>query len=169
MSNVEEAKPAATSESRFLIYQCGDKTFGTPLTTIREIIKSRYVKPVANTAEYFMGLVNIRGQVVGIVDLTAKLEIEIQQNKNNDHAVFIVVDTDEGAMGVSVDKVLSVQEISSVNIDFNPKVESNINPQELIGIAEFDEHFIILMDLKETLSNTSLLSFGESKFIDSVV
>ena len=62
-------------EQEFLLFAVGQIMFGTPLLGVREIVKPQSYKHVPNTSDHFLGVINLRGQIVGVVDFRKKLSL----------------------------------------------------------------------------------------------
>lgn len=138
-----------TSEKRnyhkYMIFVLGGEQYGVPLLTVREVIEYKVPKPVPNSAAGFEGVINLRGDVVGIMDLRKLLKV-----KGDKPRCMLVFESQAGLMGAIVDRVLSVSEILEKDIE----VRSSIGVKEasdcFIGVGKLDSGLITLVDLQKT-------------------
>ncbi|MBX7144665.1 MAG: chemotaxis protein CheW [Oligoflexia bacterium] len=144
-----EASVVQQRESRYLVFGVGPELYGTPLLGVREVVEPQAPKPVPNTVEYFTGVINIRGEIVGVIDLRIKFG---QPVKDTPHNALMVFMTEVGPVAALVDKVESVVKLSSDQIESAPSVRTRVPSQYLTGIAEVENRLITIVDLSKILS-----------------
>lgn len=161
MSEVQNnfQKSTTEDEARYLLFRVGEEVYGTPLLGVREVVEPQVCKKIPNTVPYFKGLINIRGEIVGVIDLRTRF----QQTVDDEGTALIVFDTEAGAVGALVDQVDSVMSIKENIIDRNPNISSAVPMEFLIGIAKLDEQLVSLIDLNKTLGNEELSQLRGSK------
>lgn len=142
-------------KNRYLIFTLNQELYGTPLLGVREIIEPQKIKFIPNTQDYFLGVVNVRGQVIGVFDMRKKFDLEINSQPNNAMIIFDILD---GApLAALVDKVESVSLINPNEID-DPHVSSKVSNEFLIGVGRMGEKLINLIDLQHLLSADELIN-----------
>lgn len=140
---------------RILLFELDGQKFGVPLLQIREIIEVQDPKPVPNTSQHFLGVINIRGQVIGVVDLRLKMGLTGEPGPFNAYVIFEVNEKD--TLAVLVDRVLSVTMLPQESID-EPLFSGESEMQEhLIGIARTDLGLVNIIDLCLLMSNDNLV------------
>ncbi|MEZ4873329.1 MAG: chemotaxis protein CheW [Bdellovibrionales bacterium] len=147
---------------KYLIFYIGRELYGTPLLEVREVVEAQNIKPIPNVKSHFLGVTNLRGQIVGIVDLN--ILFNVQPNQDKSLRSFIVFDTEAGQIGASVDKVLSVEDLSEKDIEPGKIVGSKVPSQYFYGIAKQKDRLINLIKLRELLSDEEIESYRHSKF-----
>lgn len=146
-------------DSKYLLFRLGDDLYGTPLLGVREIVEPQSFKPVPRSMKYFLGVMNLRGQIVGVIDLRLRLGINAERNSLN---ALIVFDTEAGPIAALVDRIDAVAAIKDDSIDANPKVSTEVPLDFLLGIARIEgDHLVTLMDLKELLNVQELLAISK--------
>ena len=141
-------------ESRYILFQLGEELFGTQLLGVKEIVEPLSHKPIPNSKKHFMGMINLRGQILGVIDLRKRLGNEIKEEPS----AFIVCETEDGtALAAAVDKVVAVGSIGADEIDQDPKITSEIPTRFLKGVGKYKEDLVIIIDLKELLMSEDLL------------
>ena len=142
------------SDNRYILFYVGNEIYGTPLLDVREVVEYQEPKFMPNMVNHFAGVINIRGSIVGVMDLRKKFNQKTEVNKTT---AFLVSDSDQGAIAAVVDRVDSVQSISSDLIDAKPPVMTNVNHEYLIGIAKIKDQLVTLIQLHSLLSEEKLI------------
>ncbi len=140
------------SRFKYMLFQLGGETYGTPLLQVREVIENRASKPVPNSAAAFEGVINLRGEIVGIVDLRKILKIEPQSSLS-----ILVFDAEQGAMGAVVDRCIAVAEILDKDIDQKSNVGGRDGVNFFLGIGKREAGLVTLIDLNK-ISNSIKVS-----------
>ena len=133
---------------QYLTFELADETYGIEVTTIREILEVQSITRVPRTAEYLLGVMNVRGRVVPVVDLRQKFELT-KREQTVDSAI-IVLEVEQGSgttlIGLLVDCVDEVLAFGTDEIEPAPTVGTKVNGQLLTGMAKRGERFILLLD-----------------------
>jgi purine-binding chemotaxis protein CheW len=152
MSDTQE-KSIQEEDSRYLLFSVGGEMYGTPLLGVREVVEYQQPKSIPNAVEHFMGVINLRGQIVGVIDLRKRLG---HQTEKSAHDALIIFDTVGGPLAALVDKVESVTSIRSDHIEKKPNIRTNIPTQFLIGIAQVEGRLVNIIDLNEILGHEEI-------------
>ena len=94
-----------TSGERYLCFSLGEETFAIPLLSVREVIAVPEITRVPQTPAHFMGIMNLRGQVISILDLRTKMGIKVQKTSETP---VIICDLSPLCVGVVVDSIQAV-------------------------------------------------------------
>lgn len=140
-------------DARFLLFRIGGELYGTPLLGIREVVEPQEPKPIPNTVPFFSGVINLRGQVVGVLDLRKRFGCEASPHPRMALMVFA---TEAGPLGALVDEIECVARIPSSAIDSQAVIRSHIDADYLIGIGNQDGRLISLLDLNKLLGAEEL-------------
>ncbi len=158
MTNVETLPE---EDVRYLLFRIDKELYGTPLLGIREVVEPQRAKPIPNTVPYFRGVINIRGQVVGVIDLRKRFGHEPVDRPRN---VMIVFDTEAGPLSAIVDEIDGVARILPSEIETAPAVRSFVPPEFLIGIGKQEGRLVSLINFSELLGSEdvrNLAALGE--------
>ena len=128
----------------YLVFTLSDGLYATPLLAVREVVEYKTPKPLPNTRPSFLGVINVRGEIVGIVDLAMKLGGKATKVQR---PTLLVIGTEEGALAAVVDEVVSVVRIEASAIDRQSHGEN---------IARLDERLVTLLDLKRVVSASEI-------------
>ena len=141
--------------NQYLLFIIGQVTYATPLLDVREIVRPQQYKHVPNTQDYFLGVINLRGEIIGAIDTRKKLNVEKQEDPSDE--VLLVFETGFGTLAALVDDVLSVRTIAEKDIERNPSVATDIEQEYLLGIAKIREKMVNLINLSSLISQAELL------------
>lgn len=138
-----------TDSSRYLCLNLGTEEFALPLLDIKEVIGMPEVTPVPQSPAHFAGIVNLRGQIISVMDLRTKLGIKATKSEETS---VIILDLKEFSMGIIVDRVNSVQVLKDKELAEKPMVDSSKAHDYILGVFRREEKLILLLDIKKALS-----------------
>jgi purine-binding chemotaxis protein CheW len=149
----ERARQADTSE-RYLAFQLGKEQYAIPLLQVKEVIEMSEPTPIPQTPSYFKGIINLRGQVISVLDLRSKLQLT--KIENGPKTAIIILDLDPTlCLGVIVDRINSVLAFQSDDVSRAPSLLSG-REQYLTGVARRENRLTLILDIKAALSLTDL-------------
>ncbi|MCK8827880.1 chemotaxis protein CheW [Natroniella acetigena] len=134
-----------------IVFDIGSEKFGVKITKIHEIVRMKEITELPNSSKYMEGIINLRGDIVSVIDLRKRFNLE-QIVDTNDTRI-IVVDFEDQDVGLVVDNVSEVLHIKMSDVDLPPKSMAGIKEDYLKGIVKVDEDIIILLDLDNLLSS----------------
>ncbi len=138
-------------ELQLVIFKIGSEEFGVPISQVREIVRLVQITPVPRAPSFIEGVVNLRGQILAVIDLAKKLNLK--SNPRSEKTRIIVVEVDDNTVGMIVDEVTEVLKISSENVKEPPEIiATKIKQEYLKGIGKLEERLLILIDLAKVLS-----------------
>ena len=137
----------------YLIFKLGEEEFAVHVDNVLNILEMTRIVKVPNTPDSMKGVINLRGTVLPVIDIRIKFGLSETQYTSN--TCIVVMDLDfEGDtkyVGVIVDKVLSVTELSDNKIVPPPSIGNKINPYFIYGMAELEDDFIMLLEMKKVI------------------
>lgn len=158
-SSFDESALAASKDDnlRYLIFSLVDEEYSIPLLDVREVIALTEATPIPYAPAYFKGLINLRGQIISIIDLRTKLNLT--KAAYGPEASIILLNLEDLSLGVIVDSVNCV-------LTFRPE---EMSPAPAIGgkesciksVARKDKRLILNLDIEATLN------FTDKKMISS--
>ena len=137
------------NEKKHLIFKIGDELFGSPLLSIREVLEYQKPKAMPNMKSSFSGVINVRGAIVGVVDLRLQFGFPAE---NTTRTAMLLCDTDRGAIAAIVDRAENVVEFNDNDVDRQPAIVPRFKTDYLMGVARRDEKLITLIDLHRSLT-----------------
>lgn len=157
-STTKNAGGAATRASggKFLTFFLDQEEYGIEILSVREIIGLLPVTPVPQTPHYVQGVVNLRGQVIPVVDL--RLKFDMPGIDATDETCIIVVQTGGAQLGIIVDKVSEVLDILSQDIVDAPTLGNEIDTDYIMGVGKSGTRVILLLDIGRVFPTVDLES-----------
>ncbi len=152
------SKPAAPRGGKYLTFALGPEGYGIEILKVREIIKFMDITAVPHTPAYVRGVINLRGQVIAVVDLRAKFGMETAQR--TDETCIIVVEIKAGgrklSTGIVVDRVAEVLTINEDCIEDAPTFGAAVDTAFILGMGKIGDSVKILLDINKVLGDTEL-------------
>ena len=149
-------------EGKYLTFALANEEYGLEILKVREIIGYMEITAVPQTPSYVKGVINLRGQVIPVVDLRAKFGMETTDT--TEETCIIVVETgQEGrsfSTGIVVDHVEEVLDIAGEDIEEAPQFGSAVNTDFILGMGKIGESVKILLDIDRVLAGDDFGSFG---------
>ncbi|MBC7740970.1 MAG: purine-binding chemotaxis protein CheW [Bdellovibrionaceae bacterium] len=145
----------AKNEGQYLTFLLNSQNYGIPIGAVREINEFSEIIPIPRTPDFVIGVMNLRGKVVPVVDLRMKFGMERIQNTAQ--TCIIVIDTTIGQVGSVVDAVCEVVTLSSSQIEPPPVLGEASELRFVTGIGLQNEKLIILVDIVSALSKEEFM------------
>ena len=140
----------AEDAERFIRFSLGTEEYAIPLLRVREVIAMPETTPVPQTPRYFLGIMNLRGQVITVLDLRLKLGIQAETGAE---MAVIIVDIGQYCVGVVVDSINSVLAPEAWEISDRPELKGNNRLAEYItGVYRKEKGLVLLLDIARLLS-----------------
>ena len=141
------------NEEKYLVYAICNELYGSPLLSVREVLEYQKPKFMPNMAKHFSGVVNVRGAIVGVVDLRTKFGSTADVNRKTS---MLLCDTETGPIAAVVDHVDCVVAFGDSDLERKPPVQSKIDQSYLLGVAKMKEKLVTIIDLNKSLSEENL-------------
>ena len=130
-------------------FNIGVEEFGFDITKVQEIKRMVEITQVPQTPPYVEGVINLRGEVIPIIDLRKRLDVELKDNDENTR--IVVVDIERQVMGMIVDSVSEVLRIPSSTIESPPEIATGANADYIQGVAKLEDRLLIFLDLAHVI------------------
>jgi len=140
---------ASNIQDKYVTFNLGKEYYGLPIENVLSIEKPSKRTRIPNAPDYVIGLINLRGEVIPVIDLRTKLGMEkIDVDKNSR---IIIVKENEIVVGLMVDSSKEVLDINKEDIDKPPSSENNSIIEFISGIGKKDERLIMILNLMKLL------------------
>ncbi len=141
----EDSKQPGLSTERWISFCLGDEHYAIELKRVREIIRISNIVPVPGTPSYVLGITNIRGNVVTVIDGCQR--INVAGSPQDDRSRIIILEYADGVIGMVVDSVTDVMDISLSDIDANPKISTHEGARYIKGVVPHNNNLIIILNI----------------------
>ena len=147
--NVTKMKKTTSAElNRYIEFSLGQEDYAIPLLMVREVISVPDTTPIPKSPTHFLGIMNLRGQVISVVDLRKKLKVDARKDKEE---AVIIVDIGGMNIGVVVDSINKVLAFSSDEVSEMPEVENQVNTHFIFGVYKKEQSLTVLLDIAKVL------------------
>lgn len=158
MSDTDQENNSGLIE-RYLEFKLGSENYAVQLLKIKEVIPHPETTPLPNGPSHFLGIMNLRGQIISVVDLRKKLKIAVS-DEETENAV-IIMNFDGISIGLVVDSIDKVLNVAINEVSEVPEVESAVNGKYIQGIFKQEDNLIVLLNLEKVLNIDELKKLQE--------
>ena len=148
------AAGVATGAREYLTFRLGEEEYGIDILKVQEIRGYEQPTRIANAPEFIKGVVNLRGTIVPIVDM--RLRFNCSNVEYNAFTVVIILNLRNRVVGIVVDSVSDVMELSAEAIRPAPDIESAIDNGCILGLGSVGERMLILLDIEKLMGNVDM-------------
>jgi purine-binding chemotaxis protein CheW len=140
---------AATESSQYLTFKLDQELYAVDIAKVREVLEFTAVTKVPRTPDFMRGVINLRGNVVPVVDMRLKLGLTQTEKTVNTCVVITEVDVDgeKTVLGALADSVQEVIELDAGQIVPPPRMGTRIDTEVIRGMGKRDDHFLIILDI----------------------
>ncbi len=153
MDSQREGKPGDATEAQFVSFEIGDSKFLIPIERVVEFRIWSEPTVVPRTPEYVRGIVNIRGEIVPIYDVSARLGRGFTEASAR-HVVVIVRSEDSRSIGLLVDSVTDIVDAKGGNMATMPKIDGGDATPFMAGVVFIDDRILGVTDVDRLVAET---------------
>lgn len=151
---------------KFLTFFLAEEEYGLEILKVREIIGMLPVTKMPRTPEHVRGVVNLRGKVIPVIDL--RLKFGLESKAQTEETCTIVVQAAGVDMGIIVDKVSEVLDITEKDIEDAPSFGSDVQTDYILGIGKMQGRVRILLDIDRVLSTSEIVELHSAAIASSI-
>ena len=143
---------------QYLTFKLGDEVFGVDVAQIREILDYIKITKVPQTPDFMCGVINLRGNVVPVIDMRLKFGLE-RTNTTVDTCIVVVeveLEGEKTILGALVDSVQEVFELDPEDIEPAPRIGIKLNIDFIKGMGKRDDNFIILLNIDKIFTSEEI-------------
>ncbi|GAB2709381.1 chemotaxis protein CheW [Aliiglaciecola sp. 3_MG-2023] len=163
MSDERSAKNAAVDSNdevlQWVTYRLGDETYGINVMQVQEVLRHTEIAPVPGAPDYVLGIINLRGNVVTVID--TRTRFGLPPHEITDSTRIVIIESEEQVVGILVDSVAEVVYLRSSEIDSAPNVGTEESAKFIQGVSNRDGELLILVDLNKLLSDEEWDEIGD--------
>jgi purine-binding chemotaxis protein CheW len=143
---------------KYLTFALGNEEYGLEILKVREIIGYMDITAVPQMPSYIKGVINLRGQVIPVIDLRAKFLMAIAE-RTEETCIIVVEIAQQGKKfntGIVVDHVSEVLDIAGENIEEPPQFGSDVSADFILGMGKVGESVKILLDIDRVIAYAAI-------------
>lgn len=147
-----------TQKGKFLTFVLGKEQYGIEIKYVTQIIGIQAITEVPELPDYVKGIINLRGKIIPVMDVRLRFRKEVMEY--NDRTCIIVIDINDISVGLIVDSVTEVLNITDENIVPPPDMKSGFHNRYIKGIGKAGNEVKLLLDCEKLLNDDVLESLG---------
>ncbi len=149
---------AITETVQYLTFQLSDEIFAIDVSKVREILEFISITKVPQTPEFMLGVINLRGSVVPVIDLRLNFGMECTEQTVNTCIIVVEVNLDGEliVLGALADSVQEVVEMEPDKIEPAPHLGTKLNTDFIKGMGKIDNDFVMILDIDKVFASEDL-------------
>lgn len=153
MSQVAEIQKEGVNDEvlQWVTFQLEEETYGINVMQVREVLRYTEIAPVPGAPDYVLGIINLRGNVVTVIDTRSRFGLA--STEVTDNTRVIVIEAETQVIGIMVDSVAEVVYLKTSEIDTTPSVGTEESAKFIQGVSNRNGELLILVDLNKLLTD----------------
>ncbi|RMG35981.1 MAG: chemotaxis protein CheW [Gammaproteobacteria bacterium] len=143
---------------QLVTFRLADETYGINVMHVQEVLRITEIAPVPGAPSYVLGIINLRGNVVTVID--TRLRFGLPSTETDDSSRIVIIETEDQVVGILVDSVAEVVELHQSEIDSAPNVGNDESSRYIQGVANREDDLLIVVDLNKLLTDQEWSDMG---------
>ncbi len=160
MSTSDNQKGATSKNFQLVSFTVGKEEYGVHIGEVQEIVRMPEITHLPQTQSFIKGVINLRGNIIPVIDMRERFKME--STVYNEMTRVIVVRISEKMVGMIVDTVSQVLEMSDADIEEAPDIISGLSKEYIEGIGKINDSMIIVLKIDKLLSSDELMAVGQT-------
>ena len=161
IEKLKENEEQSLGTQQLIVFRQGTEEYGLHIDQIKEVVLTPNITKMPQTPNYVKGVANIRGNIIGIIDLEEKFGIKeatTTEEANKASNYTLVVESDEFKVGILVTEVPNTLSVNSADMEHSINIvhDNNVNSDYIQGIVKLENRLIILIDIFKVLNEQEL-------------
>jgi purine-binding chemotaxis protein CheW len=145
---------------RWVTFCLDAEKYGINVMQVQEVLRVTEIAPVPGAPDYVLGIINLRGNVVTVID--TRKRFGLGPKDLDDSARIVIVESNDQVVGIMVDSVAEVVDLRLSEIESAPNVGTEENSRFIQGVASQDDELLIIVDLNKLLTDEEWEEFTRS-------
>ena len=144
--------------TQWVTFRLEDETYGVNVMQVQEVLRMTEIAPVPGAPSYVLGIINLRGNVVTVMDTRSRFGLP--PHEPDDATRIVIIEAEDQVVGILVDSVAEVVYLKQSDIEIAPSVGNEESSRYIQGVANRDEGLLILVDLDKLLTDEEWREFA---------
>jgi purine-binding chemotaxis protein CheW len=136
---------------RWVTFRLENEKYGINVMQVQEVLRVTEIAPVPGAPDYVLGIINLRGNVVTVID--TRKRFGLMPKDMDDSTRIVIIEADEQVVGILVDSVAEVVDLHASEMETAPNVGTEESAKFIQGVASHDSELLILVDLNKLLTD----------------
>lgn len=136
---------------QWVTFKLENETYGINVMQVQEVLRYTEIAPVPGAPGYVLGIINLRGNVVTVIDTRSRFGLE--STEVTDNSRIVIIEAEKQVIGILVDSVAEVVYLKASEIDTAPNVGTDESAKFIQGVSNREGELLILVDLNKLLTD----------------
>jgi len=136
---------------QWVTFHLENEKYGIKVMQVQEVLRMTEIAPVPGAPHYVLGIINLRGNVVTVID--TRRRFGLSDVENDDETRIVIVEANNNVVGILVDSVAEVVDLKSSEIETAPNVGNDESSKYIQGVSSRENELLILVDVNKLLSD----------------
>jgi len=150
MSNAAAEQEQKDPVNQLVTFRLQDESYGINVMQVQEVLRVSEIAPVPGAPPYVLGIINLRGNVVTVIDTRSRFGLPPVDI--DDASRIVIIESDDQVVGILVDSVAEVVDLRESEVDAAPNVGNEESSRYIQGVATRDDDLLIVVDLNKLLT-----------------
>ena len=147
---IQAAKGAEDPMLQWVTFRLDNETYGINVMQVQEVLRYTEIAPVPGAPTYVLGIINLRGNVVTVIDTRERFGLTTAEITDNTR--IVIIEADEQVVGILVDAVAEVVYLRQSEIETAPNVDNDESAKFIQGVCHKNDELLILVELEKMMS-----------------
>ena len=136
---------------QWVTFRLEEETYGVNVMQVQEVLRYTEIAPVPGAPSYVLGIINLRGNVVTVID--TRQRFGLAATDVTEHTRIVIIEVDKHVLGILVDAVSEVVYLNQSEIETAPNVGTEESAKFIQGVCHKDDRLLILVELGKMMSD----------------
>ena len=144
---------------QWVTFRLGNETYGINVMQVREVLRYTEIAPVPGAPSYVIGIINLRGNVVTVIDTRERFGLAPEEVTDNTR--IVILESDDQVVGIMVDSVAEVVYLRESEIETAPNVGNDESSRYIQGVCHKNDTLLILIEIEKLLTEREWQEIAE--------
>ncbi|MET1078162.1 MAG: chemotaxis protein CheW [Pseudomonas sp.] len=135
---------------QWVTFRLDDETYGINVMQVQEVLRYTEIAPVPGAPSYVLGIINLRGNVVTVIDTRQRFGLDSAEVTDNTR--IVIIEADKQVVGIMVDSVAEVVYLRQSEVETAPNVGNDESAKFIQGVCNKNGELLILVELDKMMS-----------------
>ncbi len=150
----DKNKPVSTADdpiTQWVTFYLESEKYGIKVMQVQEVLRMTDIAPVPGAPDYVLGIINLRGNVVTVID--TRRRFGLPEKDSDDLTRIVIIESDNQVVGILVDSVAEVADLRDSQVEQAPNVGNDESSKFIQGVTHQDGNLLILVDVERLLTD----------------
>ena len=147
------------SQFQLVTFHLGEELYGVNIMDVKEIVKLQNVRYIPNAPYYVEGIINLRGEIIPIIDLHKRFKIQSSVSETEEDSIdggFNILKIEGSQIGIIIDKVERVVSVKAEDVKEPPQMLSGIGSEYIEGVIREEHGYLIMLNIRKLFNAKEL-------------